>query len=244
MAKKKAKKRPGTPGIDPNERRRERLEARRAEKARALAAQRRRERRERLVRIALLSALAVAAFWFIFLRGSTPDAIAGHAIETFPEGGVNQHTNNPVPYEETPPVAGQHSPSVAPCGIHSEQIPDETYVHSLEHGAVAILYDPAQVDAATIEASEEIAASYDGETISAPYEGMDQPIYVTSWGERMPLESLDRPAVREYIDTFRAKGPEPGAECPNTSEDPFDTSALPGATPSPEPNPDATKEDN
>lgn len=234
MAKKKSKKRPAPPGVDPNERRRERLEARRQEKARALAAQKRAERKERIIRIALLTTLAVAAVWFFFLRGgTTPDAIAGNPIETFSDAGVNDHREGDLTYDETPPVSGQHSPSAAACGIHGEQIADEEYVHSLEHGAVAILYDPQQVDADTITGIEDLAGSYDGETISAPYDGMDQPIYVTSWGERMALDSLDEDAVREYVDTFRGKGPERGSECPNTADDPFDTTSLPTTTPSP-----------
>lgn len=235
MAKKKAKKKRTAPGVDPNERRRERLEARRQEKARALAAQRRAERRERIIRIVVLTILGAAALWFFFLRGvTTPEAIAGHPIETFSDAGVNDHREGDLTYDEIPPVSGQHAPSAAACGIHGEQIPDEQYVHSLEHGAVAVFYDPQQVDEQTITGIEDLAGSYDGETISAPYEGMDQPIYVTSWGERMALGSLDEEAVREYIDTFRGKGPEPGSECPNTSDDSFDTSALtPDATPSP-----------
>lgn len=238
MPKKKSKKRQTPPGVDPNERRRERLEARRQEKARALAAQRRAERRERIVRIVALTALGAAAVWFFFLRGGTPDAIAGHPVETFSDAGVNQHQEGDLTYDEAPPVSGEHAQSAAPCGTHGEQIPDETYVHSLEHGAVAVLYDPQQVDAQTVETIEEIVGDYDGETISAPYDGMDDntPIYVTSWGERMPLDELDEEAIREYIDTFRGKGPEPGADCPNTSNDRFDTSTLgDGATPSPTP---------
>ena len=249
MAKKKAKKKkPVTPGIDPNERRRERLEARRAEKARALAAQRKKERRDRIVRIVSLATLGTAAFWFFFLRGTTPETISGHAIQEVQGGpNVTVHTEQPVDYEETPPVIGQHSGTPAPCGIHGQQLVDEEYVHSLEHGAVAVLYDPTQVDANTVTTIEDIVGSYEDHTISAPYEGMDQgkPIYVTSWGKRMALDSLDEGAVREYIDTFLGKGRET-EDCDNTADDPFDTSTLPDATPTPTPTWDkgaGTKED-
>ena len=55
---------------------------------------------------------------------------------------------------------------------------------------------------------------------SAPYDGMDTPIVITAWGFRMPLEEVDEPAIEEFIDEFREKGPE-DQPCPNTANAPF-----------------------
>lgn len=231
MAKKK-RRRTAPPGVDANEKRRERLEAKREARALAAAAARRAEQRERLIRYALVAALAAAALWFFFFRGQTPSAIAGHAIEKFSEAGTNQHVDTPVAYEERPPVAGTHAATSAPCGVHAEPIPDEAYVHTLEHGAVALLYDPTRVDASDIETLEAIARDFGERVLSAPYEGGEEPIYVTSWGERMPLGSVDEEAIREYIDTFRGTGPE-DLPCPPDSDESF--APTPATTPSPSP---------
>lgn len=237
MAKKKARRsRVQDPAVDPNQRRRERLEARRAAKAEALAAKRRAEARERIVRRVVILLLIGAAFWFFILRTTAPTEIAGHTVEDFGSQGVNEHTDVDVAYDSTPPVSGAHRPPPAPaCGVYAEQIEDESQVHALEHGAVMIQYDPVQVDPADIAAVEAIAKSYDSHVISAPYGGMETPITVSSWGKLIRLDSLDEPAIREYIDEFRQKAPE-DVDCPMDQDTSFQPlpEPTPEATPSPE----------
>ncbi|NDH75568.1 MAG: DUF3105 domain-containing protein, partial [Actinobacteria bacterium] len=48
-----------------------------------------------------------------------------------------------VAYEMRPPASGDHFPTWQNCGFYTEPIRDETAVHSLEHGAIWIAYDPA-----------------------------------------------------------------------------------------------------
>ena len=62
-----------------------------------------------------------------------------------------------VAYETRPPASGDHFPTWQNCGFYTEPIRDETAVHSLEHGAIWIAYDP-DVDAAT---RDTIAATVD-----------------------------------------------------------------------------------
>lgn len=226
--KKKPRKRRAAPGgVDPNELRRQRLEARRAQKAEALAALQRKKRRERLVRWFVYLGLAAFLFWFLFLRTLGPREIEGHRVEQFSATGVSDHRSDPQTYETVPPVSGPHNPNPAPCGIHDAQIPDENFVHTLEHGAVAVLYDPT-LDAEEIAAIEEIVGDFDSHTLSAPYTGMPEPIAVVSWSRMMRLDSVDEDAIRAYIDEFRREGPE-DQDCANTQESPF------GVTPSPSP---------
>jgi Protein of unknown function (DUF3105) len=238
MAKKKSrrKKKPQQrpPGFDPNEKRRQRLEEKRQQREAAAKAQRRAEFRERLVRGMVFAAVIVAAIWFFFLRNQLPGEIDGHEIVEFRED--RGHTNEPVTYESTPPVTGDHSPSAAPCGIHGSQIADELYVHSLEHGTVGVLYDPQQVEVETIRDIEALVGEYDDRTISAPYAGTETPISVTSWNKLMRLDEFDEATVTEYIDVFRGRGPE-NLPCENTQEQPFDPESLepaPAPTPAPE----------
>jgi hypothetical protein len=229
---KKKKKRPAASGVDPNERRRQRLEARRQAKAEALKAQQRAQLRERILRYVLIAGLVVVAFWLFFLRGQVPDAIAGHEIEHFSLSGSNDHTETPVSYDTNPPVSGAHSQRPAACGVYSSDIQDENEVHTLEHGAVGILYQP-KLEESDIEVIEEIVEQRDSHVFSAPDDDMDTPIAVTAWGHMMRLEELDRAAVTEFIDVFaqNADAPEASAECPNTE----DSSFLDQPSPSPVP---------
>ena len=237
MAKKKSrrKKRQNQqrpPGYDPNEKRRQRLEEKRLQREAAAKAQKRAEFRERLVRGMVFAAVIVAVLWFFFWP-RTPGEIDGNPIvESRADRG---HTNDPVVYETTPPTTGDHSPSAAPCGIHATQIPDELFVHSLEHGAVGVLYDPQEVEVDIIRDIEAKVGEYDDRTISAPYTGTETPITVTSWTKLMRLESYDADTVTEYIEAFRGTGPE-DLPCENTQDAPFDPASLePAPAPSPAP---------
>lgn len=241
MAKKK-KRRRGTAapsGVDPNEKRRERLEARRAAKLEAQRTAMQRARRAKLIRRVVLVAV-LAGLLFLVVRQfqdiAGPDEIAGHEITRFRDEGENQHTQGPVNYETTPPVAGEHRPSPPACGIYGTQMEDELLVHGLEHGAVAVLYQPT-LAIEDIRRIEEIAGEYDSHVITMPYEGMQPVVAVASWGERMDLQELDAPAVRTYIDEFRDEGPE-DQSCDMGEDSPFEppeATPAPADSPSPEP---------
>jgi hypothetical protein len=237
VAKKKSQKRPAPPGVDPNEKRRERLEAKRIAKAQALAAKRKREARERIMRRVALLALLGFAVWFLFLRTATPDEINGNPINDFSTAGANQHVSGTVPYQDSPPVSGQHAPQPTFCGVHSAPIPNETMVHNLEHGAIGLLYAP-DTDPEDIQTLESIVGDYEDNVFSMPYQGqMDSPIVIAAWGHTMELDTAEEDSVRQFIEEFRHGGdaPEANQVCEHQDPQPFDATPAPQETPTPTP---------
>ena len=90
---------------------------------------------------ALVGVLLVAAFYFlVYLPQNSPTAaLLGNKV--IDEGRDHVAEGSPIHYVNQPPVSGPHYPSPKPWGVSTEPIVPGYYVHNLEHGGVAVLYD-------------------------------------------------------------------------------------------------------
>lgn len=138
------------------------------------------------------------------------------ATETFEEmDPVHLAPGSPIPeYNSDPPTSGPHSPTPAPCGIYREPVSDQAYLHSLEHGAVFIQYDP-ELPQAQIEALEAAVRDNGREILLAPRPGNPAPYTLGAWTKLLLLDEIDQDMVdgfeREFGNRF---SPEGGAVCP------------------------------
>ena len=66
-------------------------------------------------------------------------------VETFEN--TSNHVEGVVDYPQTPPTGGEHNPAWLNCGVYDQPVPNENAVHSLEHGAIWVTYDPSLSDA-------------------------------------------------------------------------------------------------
>ncbi|HZC18414.1 MAG TPA: DUF3105 domain-containing protein [Rubrobacteraceae bacterium] len=145
-------------------------------------------------------------------QGNTPP----EGVEEFDvSSGVNNHTQDPVAYEQDPPVGGPHNPVWQTQGFYDEPIRNENAVHDLEHGAVWITYSPdlPQDQKDTIK---QIVESQDC-LLASPYPNLpeDSPVVASAWGYQLKLTSADDPNLEKFVSAYR-KGPqtpEPGATC-------------------------------
>lgn len=180
-------------------------------------AQHRRQRRNRLILIvtAWTAAAALVAGLVVFAVTSTtpkapPAAIEG--VQTFSGLSAN-HVNGPVKYPQAPPAGGDHSPVPLNCAVYTEPVPGENAVHSLEHGAVWMAYDPQSVsDEELKQLREEIPSTY---MILSPYDGLSAPVVVSAWGAQLRATGTDDPRVWDFISKYRGanSAPEPDAPC-------------------------------
>lgn len=192
---------------------------RQQERAAQRKAERERRQRQRRLRkigiVALVIALLGGAITAAVIADRRGEDIDG--LQVF-RGLSREHAEDPVAYDELPPVGGTHSATPLTCGVYSEPVPDENAVHSLEHGAVWITHqpdlDPAEVEAlrAFVRAQNPIDQQH---LLLSPYEGIPGPVVASAWGRQVVLDGATDPRLGEFVGTFLRgpQAPEAGQPC-------------------------------
>lgn len=135
-------------------------------------------------------------------------------VETF-DGLTANHVTTTVDYAQNPPAGGDHNAVWQNCGVYREPVVNEHAVHSLEHGAVWITYDP-DLPADQVATLEAFA---DGESyvLVSPFEGLPSPVVASSWGYQLQVDAADDDRLpiflRKYL--LNPELPEVGALCSN-----------------------------
>lgn len=210
----------------------ETLRERRLERERAEAAA---GRRKRLVvvgvaAVAVLAALAAGVFALTrgdseAARGGQPEgtvpaqqttnfeqavSAAGCRARSFRSEG-SDHVEGRVSYRSRPPHSGDHNLVPSDDGVYADPLPLENWVHSLEHGRIAILYRPG--------ASEEVRGGLNALVqedpshmlLSPDASGMPYEVAAVAWTEVLGCERMNArvyDAIRTFRDRHRDRAPE------------------------------------
>lgn len=128
-------------------------------------------------------------------------------------GLSRNHTSAHVTYPQNPPVGGDHAPLFLNCGIYSHPVNIWEAVHSLEHGAVWVTYQP-NLPRQQIKALANQAASHGYELLS-PYPDLPSPVVASAWGKQLKMSSADDPRLPVFLQAYLQgpQTPEPGAPC-------------------------------
>ena len=136
------------------------------------------------------------------------------AVKTYPVASRN-HVDGTIAYAQSPPVGGDHAapPGWQNCGSYDQPVANEAAVHSLEHGAVWITYEPAL--AADAVARLRTFTSGRTHVLVSPYPGLTSPVVLTAWGVQLAVTGADDPRIELFLDTYveGPQTPEPGAPC-------------------------------
>ena len=200
------------------ETRRERNEQQRVEREREQA---RIDRSRRIRRISWWSTgvAAVVLIAFLVIRAivnapsalpPAPSSIAG--VVTYSNLSRN-HVQGHVNYPQIPPVGGDHSADLLNCGIYTSPVANENAVHSLEHGAVWITYQPG-LSAADVTRLQNLVRGRDY-VILSPYDGLPSPVVVSAWGLQLKVSSASDPRIAQFLSKYiqGPQTPEHGASC-------------------------------
>ncbi|MGH3758146.1 DUF3105 domain-containing protein [Actinophytocola sp.] len=122
-----------------------------------------------------------------------------------------------VAYDQTPPFGGPHDQAWANCSgtVYDKAVRNENMVHSLEHGAVWIAYNPDEIKGGALD---KLKSKVEGQPymMLSPYPGLDRPISLQSWGHQLKLDSADDERIDQFTNSLREnqyQNPEPGGRC-------------------------------
>lgn len=147
------------------------------------------------------------------LRG-VPDGTETVAVDAAAHVEGDLHDDGEVP------AGGAHDAVWQNCGFYGEEIRSENAVHSLEHGAVWIAYDPNL-------ASDDIQAlrgfvSRTEKVLVSPVAGQSAPIIATAWATQLELHDPTDSRLEQFVNEFSgaSSAPEPGGRCNGGIGDP------------------------
>lgn len=163
--------------------------------------------------------------------------IKGITIQKYP-GGLHVPGDVRVAYTRTPPIGGRHDQVWAACNgvVYDTPVRSENLVHSMEHGAVWIAYDPARIQQSDVAA---LATLVQGKpaTVMSPFPDLPAPISVQSWGHQVTVDSVTDSRIDQFITALRLNAnayPEPNASC-GEQQPLFNQDAPPPFEPAPAP---------
>jgi hypothetical protein len=91
--------------------------------------------------------------------------------------------------------------------VHESEVPDERWVHNLEHGAVVFLYHCPDGCPTEVLALEALAAARPFALVM-PYAALPERFAAVAWGHRLRSECFDQDAFQEFYDTYFNRAPE------------------------------------
>lgn len=140
------------------------------------------------------------------LRG-LPDGAQAIAVD------APQHVDGDLHEDGDVPAGGAHDAIWQNCGFYGEEIRSENAVHSLEHGAVWIAYDP-NLSVDDIQSLRRFVSRTEKVLVS-PVPGQDAPVIATAWGTQLELQDASDSRLEQFVNEFSSAStaPEPGASC-------------------------------
>lgn len=131
------------------------------------------------------------------------------------EGSRHLTRDDPAPgYGTVPPTSGPHigPPLQQADGAYSETPVPEDVVHSLEHGRIAIQYDPDLPEEAQLELKGLYDSAYSG-ALLFPNPAMPYAVAATAWRNLIGCEDYEGQRTLDAINAFgveeQGKAPEP-----------------------------------
>ncbi len=198
----------------------------RADRARdrAVAAERQRKRELRATILIVAGVLVVAAaivgvvYWGSRpQQGVTPAGVAGTRVAD--EGRSHVADGTAIEYKHYPPTSGAHYPAPVQwgtVGTPQQPLPEGRFIHNLEHGGIAVLYNCPSGCPDLVQQLQDIVTRTGpkekyGEIkmVMTPYSrGMEHKIALLAWDYIDSFDAFDRDRIIRFYNAHVDQGPE------------------------------------
>jgi hypothetical protein len=135
-------------------------------------------------------------------------------VERYPsEGAAHVPAGREVDYATSPPTSGPHYATTVEAGFYEETPALGALVHSLEHGAVVVYYDPEALTPGARTSLRAWTGAHTGAwrsvvVVPAPAPAPDAPYVLTAWRTSYRLQAYDASRVRAFLAEYLGRGPE------------------------------------
>lgn len=148
------------------------------------------------------------------LLSTTPcEACGGDCVIEELAYPARYHATAPVDYVDLPPAGGPHDRCWADWGVATALVDDDNFVHNLEHGGVALLWNCSPDCPDERAAIEAFVASHE-RTLATSYPAMPSRFAVVAWGARLTASCLDVPEIEAFYVARFDRGPESTGSLP------------------------------
>jgi hypothetical protein len=132
---------------------------------------------------------------------------------------TSEHVEGTVDYPQNPPAGGPHNQYWLNCGVYTEEQTNENAVHSLEHGAIWVTYDPSISDAELTKLKELLPTTY---VVLSPKSDLPSPIVLSGWNSQLQVNNASDSRIADFFEEFWKSNnvPEPGAACTGAIDGP------------------------
>jgi hypothetical protein len=182
--------------------------------------QRAKQRRQKLISNLTwggIGAAVLVILGFIVWQGVRP--AAGESVPIMVSDPHIPTGSDPGQYNSDPPTSGLHYADTLQAGFYETNdypYPAGYLVHNLEHGYVIFWYNCDLLDETDCsELKSQIRSVMDElgnvKIIAYPWNSMDVPVAMTSWGRIQKFETFDVERAKAFHRANLNKAPEPGA---------------------------------
>ena len=141
----------------------------------------------------------------------------GEKVDVMPSRDHVAEGDDPGPFNSNPPTSGTHYPEHFSSEFFHEneyEFPEGFLVHNLEHGYVIFWYNCDLLDeSGCAELKDQIQSVMTrvnmNKVIAYPWQKIDQPVVMTSWGRLLRFDEFDPQLAYRYARKYHNQAPEP-----------------------------------